>query len=419
MKRTSKTLRGAAVASAGALVLAACGGGGDDDDADGGGGSSVEADGVLTIGSLLPQTGSLSFLGPPEFAGVDLAVQEINEAGGVLGEEVVHERADSGDGEPNIAPGEVDNLLSKNADVIIGAAASGVSMTVIDQITGAGVVQFSPANTSPECDEYDDGGLYFRTAPSDVLQGNVLANLAASDGHSNLAILSRQDDYGDALSNVVTEVFEQSGGTVDAAVPYDPNATTFGTEIQQIADAGADAVALIAFDETKRIIPEMVSAGVGPADVQIYFVDGNIANYEGEFPEGTLEGVKATMPGPELSDDFRNRLLEIDPDLNDFTYSAESYDAVIVSALAAIAADSDAGTDVAEHIIEVTKDGTKCETFADCKELLENGEDIDYDGASGPIELGDTGSPTAATIGVYEYGANNNHSPLDYILGEI
>ena len=86
MKRSTKTMRLAAVAAAGALVLAACGGGDDD-----GGGDDAAAvakgDGVLTIGSLLPSTGDLAFLGPPEFAGVDLAVKDINEAGGVLGKD--------------------------------------------------------------------------------------------------------------------------------------------------------------------------------------------------------------------------------------------------------------------------------------------------------------------------------------------
>ena len=100
---------------------------------------------------MLPQTGSLAFLGPPEFAGVDLAVQEINEAGGVLGQDVAMSHGDSGDTTTNIASVTVDRLLSEDVDAIIGAASSGVSLTVIDKITGAGVVQFSPANTSTTC----------------------------------------------------------------------------------------------------------------------------------------------------------------------------------------------------------------------------------------------------------------------------
>nr|WP_293788127.1 ABC transporter substrate-binding protein [uncultured Aeromicrobium sp.] len=393
-----------------------------DDDSDDDAGDSTEipeGDGVLTIGALLPQTGDLAFLGPPEFAGVDLAIQEINEAGGVLGEEVRGVKADSGDGTPNIAPGETDKLLNAGADVIVGAAASGVSLAVIDKIVGAGVLQISPANTSTTFDEYDDKGLYFRTAPSDILQGAVMANLLAEDGAQNVAILARQDAYGEALSDQIEQVFTDAGGTVAAKVLYDANASTFGSEVQEVANSNPDAVVLIAFNETTRIIPELISAGVGPQDVQTYFVDGNTADYSADLPPGTLEGVRATYPGAELSDDMRERLLSIDPDLESFTYGPESYDAVILVALAAIAAENDSGRAIAEEMQDVSAGGTKCTTFAECKELLEQGEDIDYDGVSGPIEFGDTGSPTAASIGIYQYNADNTFEPVEFKEGQI
>jgi hypothetical protein len=137
---------------------------------------SRAGDGVLTIGSILPQTGSLAFLGPPEFAGFDVAINEINDNGGVLGQPVVGIKGDSGDTSTNQAEQTVDRLLSENVDVIIGAASSGVSLSVIDKITSAGVTQFSPANTSPELSDYADKGLYFRTAPPDVYQGDVLGH---------------------------------------------------------------------------------------------------------------------------------------------------------------------------------------------------------------------------------------------------
>lgn len=182
------------------LIAAACGDDDDDDDtADAGdepsdttaadeGDEPAEDDGVLVIGTLLPETGSLAFLGPPEFAGVDLAVQEINDSG-ALGEttvEVVH--GDSGDTSTDIANQTVDRLLGEDADVIIGAASSGVTLTVIDKITGAGVVQISPANTAKSLSDYDDNDLYFRTAPSDILQGQVLGEILIEDGNQTVGI---------------------------------------------------------------------------------------------------------------------------------------------------------------------------------------------------------------------------------------
>jgi branched-chain amino acid transport system substrate-binding protein len=360
--------------------------------------SGAKGDGTLTVGTLLPQTGDLAFLGPPEFAGVDVAIEEINAAGGVLGKPVKTIRGDSGDGTPNVAPGNTRDLIDGGSDVIVGAASSSVSLSVIDSIVNAGVVHFSPANTSTAFDTYDDKGLYFRTAPSDVLQGAVMANLLAEDGHDNVAILARQDSYGEALADQVEKVFTDNGGNITDKILYDANASTFGAEVQKVAASQPDAVVLIAFSETIKIIPEMIKNNIGPDDLQIYFVDGNTADYSGDFDKGTLDGVKATYPGAELTGDFRQRMLKADPKLTEFTYGPESYDATMLS---------------------VSTGGTKCTAYEECVALLEKGEDIDFDGVSGAIEFNDTGSPTSATIGIFEYGPDNTYTNLEYIDGQI
>jgi branched-chain amino acid transport system substrate-binding protein len=429
MIRPTRAWRAAAVLATATLVLTACGGeneaGNEPETTESPEATEAPAakgDGELVVGQLLPQTGDLAFLGPPEFAGVDLAVQEINDAGGVLGKPVKSVRADSGDGSPNIAPGETDNLLSAGADVIVGAASSSVSLSVIDKIVNAGVVQVSPANTSTAFDTYDDKGLYFRTAPSDVLQGAVLANTLVEDGHQNVAILARQDSYGEALANQVEKVFTESGGTIVAKELYDADVKSQTAPINAVAAEDPDAVVLISFEEVKTMIPDMITAGIGPKDKQVYFTDGNTSNYgtgADGFPAGTLEGVKATYPGPEVSGEFKDRLLGVDPKLKDFTYGQESYDATIISALAAVAAEDDAGTSIGAKMQEVSTGGTKCTTFQECADLLADGEDIDYDGASGPIEFNDTGSPSAATIGIYEFDKQNNYQPMTYIEGQI
>lgn len=429
MKR-STTIRLAAVTTAGLLALSACGSDSGSENADDSPSESASSavkkgDGVLTFGSLLPQTGSLAFLGPPEFAGVDLAVKDINDAGGVLGKDVKHVRGDSGDTDSGIAPAEADKLIDAGSDVIIGAASSGVSMTVIDKIMSAGVVEFSPANTSTAFDEgdYAEPDLYFRTAPSDVLQGAVMANLLVKDGRQNVAIMARQDAYGETLAGEIKKNLESQGSKVADTVFYGEKAQSYDSQVDEIASSGADAIVLVAFEETTTIIPQLIQAGVGPEKVPTYFVDGNTANYDSKatapLPAGTLKGTKGTIPGAETTSDFKERLLEIDPDLKDYTYSAESYDAVITSALAAIEADNDSGEALAQHIVDVTTGGEKCTTFKDCAALLEDGKDIDYDGVSGPIELGETGSPTAASIGIYEYDEDNKISPVEYIAGNI
>lgn len=239
-------------------------------------------DGELKIGSILPQTGSLAFLGPPEFAGFDLAIKDINAAGGVLGKDVVRIKGDSGDATTDTASKTVDAQLSQNVDAIVGAASSGVSLTVIDKITAAGVVQFSPANTSKAFSNYDDKGLYFRAAPSDILQGAVLADVIAGDGASKVAIVARNDSYGTGLAEDLAKSLKAAGLEVVAEKIYDEKATAFDAEVDAVKAAAPDAVVLIGFDETSKILATMVEKGVGPKNVKVYGCDGNMGNALGE-----------------------------------------------------------------------------------------------------------------------------------------
>jgi ABC-type branched-subunit amino acid transport system substrate-binding protein len=243
---------------------------------------SRQGDGVFKVGTLLPETGSLSFLGPPEFAGAELAVSEINEAGGVLGVPAELSQGDSGDTTTDLANTTVDRLLSENVDLIVGAASSSVSLTVIDKITGAGVVMFSPANTSKAFSTYADKGLYFRNAPSDILQGSTLADVILQDGHTTVGILALDDDYGTGLAEDLTAALTEGGAEVVEEVIYDPAATTFDAEVGRIATADPEAIVVIGFDESSRIISLMVEQGIGPQDKGVYGVDGNMGNALGE-----------------------------------------------------------------------------------------------------------------------------------------
>jgi branched-chain amino acid transport system substrate-binding protein len=424
MIRPTPLWRSVAVLGVAGLVLTACGG---DDDAstetpsDSGTTSAAagKGDGTLKIGTLLPQTGSLAFLGPPEFAGVDLAIKDINDAGGVNGTQVEKVDSDSGDTSTDTASQSTDRLLSNNVDAIIGAASSSVSLSVIDKIVGSGVVQVSPANTSDEFTTYDDKGLYFRTAPPDVLQGRVLGDLILADGNASVGIMALQDSYGTGLADNATKSIEAGGGQVVETVVYDPKAASFSTEVGKMKAADPEAIAVIAFDETKKIVPELVKQGIGPDTKKIYFVDGNLANYDKDFDQGTLEGVKGTLPGVVADDSFKTRLEEVAPGLDEFAYAAESYDATILVALAAQAAGDDSGESIASKMQDVSAGGTACTSFADCLALLEDGEDIDYNGVSGPVEFNDAGDPSQASVGIYEYGADNRYTFLEATEGQI
>jgi len=402
-------LGGVAIVGASALVLTGCAAPAADTETSAGPREPL----TLKIGTILPQSGTLAFLGPPEEAGVALAVKEVNEAD--LGITVEVEYRDSGDTTTDTATVSVTDLLSLGVSAIVGAASSGVSKTVIDQITGAGVVQFSPANTSIDFTDYADDGLYWRTAPSDVLQGEVLGNLIAEDGIEALGIIELNDSYGTGLAAKLKETYEAAGGSVVAESLFNTGDTVFTTQISEVLAANPDGVALVTFDEAKVIVPALRGAGyAGP----LYFVDGNLADYTADFAAGALTGSKGTLPGLDTASlgDFTDRLLEIDPALTDFSYAAESYDAVVLLALAALAANSTDGADIASKLQEVsggTGDGDKATDFASAAQIIIDGGVVDYDGYSGPVTFDENGDPTEATIGIYEYKDDNTYERIN------
>ena len=410
MNYKSTRVRIAALASAAVLALSACGQGGGSGDGD-----------ALVIGSLLPQTGSLAFLGPPEIAGVDLAVKEINEAGGVLGQDVKVEHADSSDADnAQVAQQSVTSLKSKGVHAIVGAASSAVTRNVVDDITNSKILQVSPANTATDLSGKHP--FYFRTAPSDLLQGAALGNLMLGDGHSNIGVLVFNEDYGTSLRDVLKDVVETAGGTITYGNPgeeFDPQSSSFADPVTAVLATNPDAIAVIAFDQTKTIVPELVSRGFSGSD--LYFVDGNLADYSGDFEEGTLAGAQGTLPGAFPDDTFQSRLLEVNGDLTDYSYAAESYDAVILVVLAAVKADSLDTEAIRDQMAAVSgaNGGESCSTFADCVALIEDGQDIDYDAKSGAGPFNDNNDPSSAFIGIYEFGADNKYTWTKAVEGEL
>jgi branched-chain amino acid transport system substrate-binding protein len=372
----------------------------------------------LKIGTALPQTGNLAFLGPPEEAGVAYAQNEINEAAKSIDVDIVF--GDSGDTDNKAYETEIPRLLGEDVSAIIGAASSGTSLQFIDKVVAADVIQFSPANTSAALTTYDDNGLYWRTAPSDVLQGEVLGNLIAEDGHQTLGMIVLNDSYGTGLAGFTKEAFEAAGGTVVAESLYNTGDTSFDSQISEVLAADPDAIALITFEEVKTILPGIVDSF--PAE-NLYFVDGNLSNFGDQFPAGTLLGAKGTLPGLSLDaiTDFTGKVKEFwegegNPELTEFSYAAESYDAVILLALASLAAQSTDGPDIAAKLQEVsggTGDGEKCTTFADCADIILDGGVADYDGISGPITFDENGDPTEASIGIYQYGDDNTYAAAE------
>ncbi len=400
--RPSMRTRTISVTAVALMALTACGGGGGD--TAGGGDEKVEP---LKFGYVLPETGQLAFLGPPQVTALKYAISEINGAGGVLGEEIPSVVSGDEADTAAIASQSAERVLNENVDVIIGAAASGMSLAIIDKITGSQVVQCSGSNTAPTFTGYKDDGYYFRTAPSDAMQGPVLADTIIGDGYSNIALVGRADDYGKGLVNATAEALESSGATIAAKEMYDPKATNFDAVVQKAVGAKPDAVVVIAFEEGKQILSGLVESGLTTDKVGLYGADGmrseDLPELVSKKDPSVLSGMKGTAPASADNKDFIKALQEFAPDLKETQFAPQVFDCVNIVALAAEEAGSTDPTKFKDKVVGITRDGEECSSFEDCKALLDDDKDINYQGASGPLDFIDDGEPGAASIEVYTF----------------
>jgi branched-chain amino acid transport system substrate-binding protein len=382
---------------------------------------------TFKVGTLLPVTGNLAFLGPPEIAGVGLAVADINAAGGVNGTQACLTETDSGGGaDMSVSTASAEDLIKQKVSVVIGAASSGVTLNVVDSFVAAEIVQISPANTAPDLSGYSP--FYFRTAPPDSVQGSALGQLIVGDGNANVAFITLNDPYGIGLRDATAAAIEEGGGTITygaagAGQEFPAEQATFSSDVTAAIESGPDAIVVISFDEAKAIIPELVAQGWDMS--KVYFCDGNNADYSADFEPGTLLGIQATTPGAKATDEFKAKMSAYWSDvesaeLKDFLYGAESYDATILAALAATKGGSTSPVTIQENLAAVSGStgGEKCGTYADCVALLKDGKEIQYQGPSGIGPFNELNDPSSAFVGIYKYNENNIADMVSAVEGK-
>jgi ABC-type branched-subunit amino acid transport system substrate-binding protein len=405
-----------AVAVAGlALGLAACGG--DDDDGDGGPGET-QLD--LTIGDSLPLSGDLADFGPPGEKAADIAVDQINEAISEAGVdhtvEIVHEDNETN---PQAAVQAARKLVeSDGASCIAGAWASADSIPTFESVSSReGVLQISPASTSDEITTLDDpDGLMNRTSPPDSFQGPTLADymdqeLGGAEGVT-VNVGARNDAYGTGLADTFGAAWEELGGTVGEEVIYDPEQPSYDSEAGQITSGNPEAIVIVDFPETyNKMGPALVRTG--DFDASTAFMTDGLASSElpaSAGPEAT-EGARGTAPGAPEEDEasvaFNDLYEQSDPrDVDRMTFDSQNFDAVILCYLAAVAAGSTDGTDMAAEVREISGppgDKFTWEQLPDAIEALQNGDDIDYVGAAGELDMDEAGDATAGVYDIYRY----------------
>ena len=381
---------------------------------------------ALRVGGILPLTGNLAFLGPPEIAGVGLAVSEINAAG--AGITACHDVQDSGDStDMAVSSASAGSLVASKPSVVIGAASSSVSLNVVDTFADNKIVEISPANTAIDLSGYSPW--YFRTAPPDTIQGSALGTLISSDGYQKIAFLVFNDTYGTGLRNAVQATVEGAGGECvygckDEGNEFPAGQTTFSTEVGAALASNPDAIVILAFDETKSIVPELKGQGWDMA--KTYYSDGNTADYSKDFAKGTLEGAQGTIPGADATDEFKTRLSgwyesAEGSALADFAYGPESYDATILSALAALKGGDTTSQTIQKNLAAVSgaTDGTECASFAECAELIAGGDEVRYTGPSGIGPINEQNDPSSAFVGIYTFDENNKNIFSTTVEGSV
>jgi ABC-type branched-subunit amino acid transport system substrate-binding protein len=396
--------------------IAACG---DDDDSttpsdSGGGATSLD----LTIGDLIPLTGDLSDFGPPGDKAAQVAVDQINAAISDSGaDHTVTLTTEDDQTSDQAGVSAARKLVADGASCIAGSWASSVSIPVARSVSvREGVLQISPASTSDEITGLDDDGLMNRTAPPDSFQGPTLADaldkdLGGADGKT-VNIGARNDSYGTGLAKTFSDAWEGLGGTIGEEVIYDPEAATYDSEASQIVSGNPDAIVIVDFPETfAKVGPALVRTG--NYDPSITWGTDGLASSSLPKDVGTdaTEGFRGTAPGSPDKDEtsiaFGKLYESSEPkDVDRQTFDAQNFDAVMLCYLAAVAAGSTDGEDMAAVVQDISAPPGDPYTFEQLPEAiaaLEAGDDIDYQGASGAIDMDENGDATAGVYDIYQY----------------
>ncbi len=414
--RGTRLLAIAGTVTALSFGVAACGSdSGSDSSSSSSGGGATSLD--LTIGNLVPLSGDLADFGPPGQKAAELAVDEINKSIDSTGDDhkvTLQTEDDQTSDQAGVQAAR--KLVDGGASCIAGSWASSVTIPVSRSVTSReGVLQISPASTSDEITGLEDNNLLDRTVPPDSFQGPVLANVVAdavggAEGKT-VNIGARNDSYGNGLVDTFSGPWEDMGGKIGQTVIYDPTQPSYDSEAQKIVSGNPDATVFFDFPETfVKVGPALARAGWDPSTA--FGTDGLASSsLPGDVGADVVEGFRGTAPGsPEgdaTSTAFDKAYNAFDPtDVTRQTFDSQNFDAVILCYLAAVAAGSTDGADMADVVQGVSSaPGTKYtfEQLPDAVKALENGEDIDYEGASGPIDMDENGDATAGVYDVYEY----------------
>ncbi len=351
----------------------------------------------LKLGILLGLTGPLESMSPPMVNSAKLALQEVNDQGGINGAKIDADVADDSCITAATATAAADKLVNTDKVVgIVGAMCSGVTIAVANTVAiPAGITMISPSATAPTLSTIDDKDLFFRTAPSDAYNGQALAYLLTQKGIKDIGITYINTDYGKGLAQSLADAFKADGGTVSANVAHEDGKADYRAELGQISATGTKALAIIAY-----------ANGSGHTILQQAVESGDFTTYiggDGMTDDSLFQGIdtkavegfigvhpgSASGPGPDAFVALATAG-GVDPKA---TYTPESYDAAFVFALA-LAKNGGKTEGLPAAVRAVTSGSGETILPGEWKKAwadLSAGKDVNYDGATGNLDFDKNG----------------------------
>ncbi len=353
----------------------------------------------VKVGFLGGFTGGIESLTPPIFDGAQLAVQQINEQGGVLdGEEIVMPTGDTTCSDASAASNAADRMVNtEQVTAIVGALCTGATIAAANNAAiPGGVTMVSPASTAPAVSELDDNDLVFRTVPSDAFQGKMLAKLLLAKGIEEVAVTYVNNDYGRGLADAFVAAFEDGGGAVLENLAHEDNRADYRAELGTLSATGAQTLVVLAYADTsgQTVLRQAYESGMF---TQYVGGDGMVGDSLVEaIGADVLDGMIATRPGsPELPGTaiFNQAAQEagIDPSA---VFAAQAYDAAFLLGLAIEqngSAEREGLNEALRSVATAPGETVLPGEWEKAKELIAAGTEINYEGASGTHEFDENG----------------------------
>ena len=379
----------------------------------------------LELGLLAPSPGLLATLFQGQERGSGFAADDVNDGGGVLEGPLTITNSVA---EPGAEPtANVQAAVEAGAQALIGPGGSADIIEVRDEIASLGSTACSASASLPSATRDQESLSLVRTVlPDDVTSTYLATNIIArrdevAPGAAwKVAIVARSDAYGQSIGNSLAAIL-QSAGLQPSVVGYNPRRVTFTGTAQEVAAIQPDLSILVTYEEGANLLSALVTAGIDPATMigLDAFFQPRIADLATAGTDASaVDGFQAL--GSMGNKAFLERLYEDDSN-GQVANAAQAYDCAVILSLATAAVDAGDADSLAQGLIDVTGDGVTCTTYEDCLDKLNAGENINYDGVSGQIQLDENGDPTFArfTTAVLEGGVAASIESTDVNIADI